>query len=208
MAKVFEFQLQHQSFQWIFRTDFLKDGLVRSSPCCPRDSQESFPIPQFESINSSDLSFLYGPTLTHPYMTTEKTIALTKWTFVGKVMSLPFKTLSRWNSNNLATWCEELTHLERPIFPWCWERLRAGREGGDRRWDGSMASPTQWTWVWVDSVNLWWIRRPGLLQPQGWKSWTRLNDWTELNWVVEYTNINNRSNKGLNIFFKLKSGNS
>ena len=37
VAKVLEFQLQHQSFQWIFRTDFLEDGLV-GSPCSPRDS--------------------------------------------------------------------------------------------------------------------------------------------------------------------------
>ena len=63
VAKVLELQLQHQSFQWIFRTDFLQDGLV-GSPCSPRDSQESSPTPQFKSINSSVLSFLYSPTLT------------------------------------------------------------------------------------------------------------------------------------------------
>ena len=57
VAKVLEFQLQHQSFQWIFRTDFLENGLTRS-PCSPRDSQESSPTPQFKSINSSALSFL------------------------------------------------------------------------------------------------------------------------------------------------------
>ena len=62
VGKVLEFQLQHQSFQWIFRTDFLYDGLVWS-PCSPKDSQESSPIPQFKSINSSELSFLYGPTM-------------------------------------------------------------------------------------------------------------------------------------------------
>ena len=45
-------------FQWIFRTDFLEDGLV-GSPCSPRDTQESFPTTQFKSINSSVLSFLY-----------------------------------------------------------------------------------------------------------------------------------------------------
>ena len=49
-----------------------------------------------------------------------------------------------WNSNTLTTWCEELTHLKRP---WCWEGLGAGGEGDDRRWDGWMASLTQWTWV-------------------------------------------------------------
>ena len=59
VAKVLEFQLQHQPFQWIFRTDFLKDGLVES-PCIPRDSQESSPTPQFKSINSLALSFPYS----------------------------------------------------------------------------------------------------------------------------------------------------
>ena len=63
LAKVLEFQLQHQSFQWTPRTDLLLDVLV-ASPCRPRDSQESSPTPQFKSINSSALSFLYGPTLT------------------------------------------------------------------------------------------------------------------------------------------------
>ena len=68
VAEVLEFQPQHVSFQWIFRTDFLEDGLVWS-PCCPRDSQEPSPTPQFKSINSSALSFLYSPTLTsiHDY---------------------------------------------------------------------------------------------------------------------------------------------
>ena len=61
--------LQHQSFQWIFRTDFLQDWLILS-PCCPKDSQESSPAPQFESINSLVLSLLYGPALTsiHDYL--------------------------------------------------------------------------------------------------------------------------------------------
>ena len=62
-AKVLEFQLQPQSFQWIFRIDFLKDWLVWS-PCSPRDSQESSPTSQFKNINSLVLSFLYSPTLT------------------------------------------------------------------------------------------------------------------------------------------------
>ena len=66
VAKVLEFQLQHQSFQWTPRTDFLQDGLV-GSLCSPRDSQESSPTPQFKSINSLMLSFLYTPTLTSIY---------------------------------------------------------------------------------------------------------------------------------------------
>ena len=63
VAKLLEFQFQHQSFQWIFRTDFLQDGLV-GCPFSPRDSQESSPTPQFKSINSLALSFLDSPTLT------------------------------------------------------------------------------------------------------------------------------------------------
>ena len=46
---------------------------------------------------------------------------------------------------------------------WCWERLRAGREGDDRGWDCWMASLTQWTWVWVDSRSWWWTGKPGML---------------------------------------------
>ena len=66
-SKGLEFHLQHQSFQWIFRTDFFKDGLVGSA-YSPRDSQESSPTPQFKSISLA-LSFLYSPTLTsiHDY---------------------------------------------------------------------------------------------------------------------------------------------
>ena len=56
-------ELQHQSFQWIFRADFLYDWLV-GSPCSPRDSQEFSPTPRFKSINSLAPSLLYGPTLT------------------------------------------------------------------------------------------------------------------------------------------------
>ena len=68
VAKVLEFQLQHQSFQRTPKTDLLQNGLV-GSPCSPRDSQESSPTPQFQSVNSSALSFLYSPTLTsiHDY---------------------------------------------------------------------------------------------------------------------------------------------
>ena len=68
VAKVLEFQLQHQSFQWTLRTNLLSDGLV-GSPCSPRDSQESSPTPHFKSINSLALSFPYSPALTsiHDY---------------------------------------------------------------------------------------------------------------------------------------------
>ena len=56
-----------------------------------------------------------------------------------------------WSSNTLATWYEKLTHWKRP---WCWERLKAGGEGDGRRWDGWLASPTQWTWSeWTPGVG-------------------------------------------------------
>ena len=61
VARVLEFQLQHQSFQWIFRTDFLYDWMV-GSPYCPRVFSNTT-TPQFKSISSSVLSFLYSPTL-------------------------------------------------------------------------------------------------------------------------------------------------
>ena len=53
-----------------------------------------------------------------------------------------------WSSSTSATWCREPTHCKRP---WCskWSRVRG--EGGDREWDGWMASPTEWTWVWANS---------------------------------------------------------
>ena len=84
-----------------------------------------------------------------------------------------------WNSNTLATSCEELTHLKRP---WCWEGLGAGGEGDDRGWDGWMASPTPWTWVWVNSGSLWWTGRPGVLWFMGSQRvyTTEQLNWTEL----------------------------
>ena len=67
---------------------------------------------------------------------------------------------------------------------WCWERLRAGGQGDDRGWNGWMASPTQRTWVWVDSRSWWWTGRPGVLQFM--ESQRVGHDWaTELNCEVE-----------------------
>ena len=74
-----------------------------------------------------------------------------------------------WNSNTLATWCQEPTHWKRP---WWWERLKAGGEGDNRGWNGWMASPTQRTWVWENSGSWWWTGR----QRVG-HNWA-----TELNW--------------------------
>ena len=64
----------------------------------------------------------------------------------------------------------------------CWGRLKAGGEGDDRGWDGWMASPTLWTWVWVNSGSWWWTARPGMLRFMGLQrvghNWA-----TELNWT-------------------------
>ena len=73
--------------------------------------------------------------------------------------------------------CEELTHYKRP---WCWERLKAGGEGDNRRWDGWMASLTWWAWVWASSGSWWWIGKPDVMQSMG--SQRVGHDWaTELN---------------------------
>ena len=63
--------------------------------------------------------------------------------------------------------------------PWFWERLKVGWEGDNRGWGGWMASPTQWTWVWVNSGSWWWTGRPGVLQSMGSQSWRWLSDWTD-----------------------------
>ena len=94
-----------------------------------------------------------------------------------------------WNSNTLATWCEELTHLKKP---WCWEILRARGEGDNRGWENEMteASPTQWIWVWVNSKSWWWTGKPGMVWFMG--SQRVGLDWvTELNWneIVPYSRV-------------------
>ena len=63
--------------------------------------------------------------------------------------------------HTLATRCEELTHWQRP---WCLETLKVGGEGEDRGWDGWIASPTWWTWIWANSEREWRTGKPGMLQ--------------------------------------------
>ena len=93
VAEVLEFQLQHQSFQWIFRTDLVEGWLVWSP--CIRGTHNS--LLQHHSSKASILrrSAFFRVQLSHPYMTTGKTIALTRRTFAGKVVSLLFNMLSR-----------------------------------------------------------------------------------------------------------------
>ena len=93
--------------------------------------------------------------------------------FAGKCFIFPFLT------NTLAISCEELTHWKRS---WFWEGLGAGGEGNDRGWDGRTASPTRWTWVWVNSGSWWWTGMPGVLRFMGsQRVWmTERLKWTEL----------------------------
>ena len=93
VAKVLELQLQHQSFQWVFRIDFLWDWLVWSL-CCPRESQKST-LAHSSKASVLQCSAFFMVQLSYLYMTTGKTIVLTIWTFVSKVMSLLCNTLSR-----------------------------------------------------------------------------------------------------------------
>ena len=102
-----------------------------------------------------------------------------------------------WNSSTLATSCKELTHWKRL---WCWEGLGAGGEGDDRGWDGWMASPTRWMWVWVNSRSWWWTGRPGVLQFMG--SQRVGHNWvTELNWTDYCQNTNEIIWKGKKLLY-------
>ena len=102
------------------------------------------------------------------------------WVFIGRTNAEAETPIVR----------PHLTHLKRH---WCWERLRAEGEGEDRGWDGWMASPPQWTWVWVDSGSWWWTGRQGVLLFMG--SQRVRHDWvTELNLI-------SRANTNIAVFF-------
>ena len=99
------------------------------------------------------------------------------WIFIGRT-DAEAETL-----NTLATWCQELTHLQRL---WCWERLKVWGEGNDRGWDGWMASLTRWTWDWVSSGRWWWKGSLACCSPWGCKEsdTTEWLNWTELKTAV------------------------
>ena len=82
-------------------------------------------------------------------------------------------------------WCKKLTHWKRPR---CWEKLKAGGEGDDRGWDGWMASPIQWTWVWASSRRWWRTRKPVVLQSIGLQR-------VRHNWATELTDTDLLKNR-------------
>ena len=92
------------------------------------------------------------------------------WVFIGKT-DAKAKTSILWppHAKSWLIWKD-----------WCYEGLGAGAKGDDRGWDGCMASPTWWTWVWVNSGSWCWTGRPGILRHGVAKSQTQLSDWTEL----------------------------
>ena len=104
---------------------------------------------------------------------TSPSLRKSSWLFIGRTDAEAEAPIT------LVTWCEELTHWKRP---WEWERLKAKGEGDDRGWDGCMASPIWWTWIWACSSNWWWTGKSGVLQSMG--SQRVRHDWvTELNWT-------------------------
>ena len=81
---------------------------------------------------------------------------------------------------------------------WWWEGLGAGGEGDNRGWDGWMASPTRWTWVWVNSGSWWWTGRPGVLRFM--RSQRVGHNWvTELNWTEQFLSVHFSGTKSITI---------
>ena len=82
------------------------------------------------------------------------------WIFIGRTDA---------EAEALVLWLSDMKNW----YHWkryeCWERLRAKGEGGNRGWDGWMALPTQWTWVWANSGRQWKTGKPGMLRSMGWQ---------------------------------------
>ena len=114
VAKVLECQLQHQSFQWRFRTDFLLDGLV-GSPCSPRDSSRVFSntTVQKHQFFGAQLS-LWSNSQIYTWLLEKP---LTRWIFVSKVMSLLFNMLSRFEKLENIAFLSRTKHL---LISWLW----------------------------------------------------------------------------------------
>ena len=92
------------------------------------------------------------------------------WCFWSEVLEktlespLDYKEIKPVNPKGNQSWWEERNPWRRH---WCWERLKAGGQRENSRWDSWMVSPTRWTWVWVSSGSQWWTGKPGVLQSMG-----------------------------------------
>ena len=135
-----------------------------------RDGQQDEAPHQIRQIQCSSIVWRIRTGLLPPFYS-PKTCSpdlLSILALLPRAERLSFGSVNQSNRNNLkvllATSCEELTHWKRL---WCWEGLGAAGEGDDRGWDGWMASPTRWTWVWVNSRRWWWTGRPGVLRFMG-----------------------------------------
>ena len=104
------------------------------------------------------------------------------WTFIGRT-DVEAETSIHWppGAKNWLFGC------------WCWERLKVGGDGDDREWDGWMASPTWWTWVWASSRSWWWTGEPGVLQSMGLQrvryDWVTELNWVSLEWGVQFSSV-------------------
>ena len=100
------------------------------------------------------------------------------WVFIGRTDA---------KAETPILWPLDAKKLTRWKRPWCRERLKVGGKGDNRGWDGWMASPTQWTLVWVSSGSWWWTGKPGVLQSMGSQraGMTERLNWTELNCLLE-----------------------
>ena len=106
------------------------------------------------------------------------------WIFIGRTDT---------EAETPILWPPDVKHLK---GPWCWERMKAGGEGDDKGWDGWMASPTQWIWVWVNSGSWWWTGRPGMPQFMGsqrighdWVNWTDMYIFVYINCIHFIHNV-------------------
>ena len=100
------------------------------------------------------------------------------WTYILCHSPFQFSALRshhQWVGSNIWAPVKYIYHSQSQTWNWGGNGL-----GDDRGWDGWMASPTQWTWVWVNSRSWWWTGKPGMLQSMGSQ---RLSDWNELNWI-------------------------
>ena len=213
VAKVLEPQLQHQSFQWIFGIDFLYRWLVWF-PCSPRDSQESSLTPQFKSISSLVLSFLYDPTLTsmhdcwknHSFDYMDfcwQRLLRVPWTARRSNQSVLKETSPEYSLEGLKLKLKlqyfghlmwRADSLEKTLML---GKIEGGRKRGQQR--------MRWLDGITNSVNMslrssrrwWWTGKPGVLKSMGLQrvghNWTESDtteqesDMTELNWTV--TNV-------------------